>query len=140
VYLETGRGSTVRSFDPPLEPLYPSRHPSLEDKLARVTRGSIVYKLPRGGSPDIDPLKVMNTALAGEESSRLCQKLVKEKEVAVSVGGGAGERIGPGLYRLSIMMRAGKRPEDVEKPVHEEIARPQAEGVTAMELRQGGMV
>jgi predicted Zn-dependent peptidase len=106
----------------------------MEDKLARLTRVSIVYKIPRGGSPDIDALNVMNTALAGGESSRLYQKLVKEKEVAVSVGGGAGERIGPGLYQLSIMVQAGKQPEEVEKLVYEEIARLQAEGVTEREM------
>ena len=77
------------------KPQTAERRERIEDKLARLTRVSIVYKIPRGSSPDIDALNVMNTALAGGESSRLYQKLVKEKEVAVSVGGGAGERIGP---------------------------------------------
>ena len=116
------------------KPQTAERRERIEDKLARLTRVSIVYKIPRGSSPDIDALNVMNTALAGGESSRLYQKLVKEKEVAVSVGGGAGERIGPGLYQLSIMVQAGKQPEDVEKLVYEEIARLQAEGVTEKEM------
>jgi predicted Zn-dependent peptidase len=59
---------------------------------------------------------------------------VKEKEVAVSLGGGAGERIGPGLYQLSIMVQAGKQAEDVEKLVYEEITRLQADGVTDKEM------
>lgn len=116
------------------KPQTAERRERIEDKLARLTRVSIVYKIPRGGSPDIDALNVMNTALASGESSRLYQKLVKEKEVAASVGGGAGERIGPGLYQLSIMVQAGKQAEDVEKLVYEEIARLQSDGVTDKEM------
>jgi predicted Zn-dependent peptidase len=110
------------------------RRDRLEDKLARLTRISAVYKIPRGGSPELDALSMMSTILTSGESSRLYQKLVKEKEVAVSVGGGVGERIGPGLYQFSIMVQAGKQPEEAEKLLYEEIARLQAGGITEKEL------
>jgi len=110
------------------------RRDRLEDKLARLTRIAVVYKIPAGNSPDIEALNVMNLALASGESSRLYQKLVRESRVAVSVGGGVSERIGPGLYQLSVMVQAGRQPDEAEKLLYEEIARLQADGVTPKEM------
>lgn len=110
------------------------RRDRLEDKLARLARVSVVYKIPPGNHPDIEALNVMHIALASGESSRLYQRLVRESQVAVSVGGGVSERIGPGLYQLSVMVQAGRTPEEAEKLMYEEIARLQQEGVTPKEL------
>lgn len=110
------------------------RRDRLQDKLARLTRVSIAYKIPPGNSPDIEALNVMHIALASGESSRLYQRLVREAQVAVSVGGGVSERIGPGLYQLMVMVQAGRSPEEAEKLVYEEIEKLQNEGVTAKEM------
>lgn len=118
------------------KPQTAERRERIEDKLARLTRVDIVYKIPPGNAPDMDALNVLSLILASGESSRLYQKLVKDKEVAVSVGGGANERMGPGLYRLVITIPAGKQAEDAQKLLEEEMARLQTELVTNKELQR----
>jgi len=110
------------------------RRDRLEDKLARLARVSVAYKIPPGNHPDIEALNAMHIALASGESSRLYQRLVRESQVAVSVGGGVSERIGPGLYLLTVMVQTGRTPEEAEKLMYEEIARLQEEGITPKEL------
>lgn len=110
------------------------RRDRIEDKLARLTRINIAYKIPRGNTPEIEALDVMNVALASGESSRLYQRLVKETEVAVSVGGGVSERIGPGLYQIVVTVQAGRSPEEAEKLVYEEVEKLKTEGITPKEL------
>ena len=118
------------------KPQTAERRERIEDKLARLTRVDIVYKIPPGNAPDMDALNVLSIILAGGESSRLYQKLVKDKEVAVSAGGGANERMGPGLYQLVLTIPAGKPAEDAQKLFDEEVARLQTELVTDKELQR----
>ena len=61
------------------------RRERIEDKLARAARVDISYRLPAGGSADIDRLSVLSTILGGGESSRLYQKLVRDKQVCSMV-------------------------------------------------------
>ncbi len=118
------------------KPQTAERREQIADKLARLTRIDIVYKIPPGNSPDMDALNVLSVILSGGESSRLYQKLVKDKEVAVSVGGGAGERVGPGLYQLVVTIPAGKQAADAQKLLDEEVARLQTELVTDKEIQR----
>ncbi len=116
------------------KPQTAERRELIYDRLARLARIDVGYKLPQGGSPDFDALRALNTILAAGESSRLYQKMVKEKEVAVGVSGAPDQRIGPGLFRFVATIPAGKPPEDALKVLDEEIARMQAEPVTEKEL------
>jgi len=97
---------------------------------------AIVYKLPRGNSPDWYALSVMGSILAGGQSSRLYQKIVKEKELAVNVGGGAQERRGPSLGQFVALARPGKDVGELEKIVYEEIDRIQNTPVADWELEK----
>lgn len=106
----------------------------VEDKLARLPRVDLAWKLPPGNTPDTYAMGVLSTILTGGESSRLYQKLVKEKEAAVSAGGYVNDRRGPSFFRIIATPRPGKTPEEVEALIGEEIARLQSELVTEKEL------
>lgn len=112
------------------------RRKTIEDNFAQIPRVDIVFKVPQGNTPEYFAADVLGDILAGGPSSRLYQKLVKEKELAVMVGGGTWEHRGPSLEIFSVMMRPGKDIADVEKVVYEELARVAKDGVTKEEVER----
>ena len=112
------------------------RRKTLEDAFARTPRIDIVYKSPAGNTPDWYALNVAGQVLVGGQSSRLYQKLVKEKEVAVNVFGGPQERRGPSLTGVIVMARPGKDFAEIEKLTYEEIERLKNEPVADWELEK----
>jgi predicted Zn-dependent peptidase len=112
------------------------RRQTLEDTFAQVPRVDIVYKIPPGNTADFYALQVLGSVLAGGQSSRLYQKLVKEKEMAVQVGGGAQERRGPGLAQIVVLARPGKDLAEIEKMVYAEVERLKTEPVADWELEK----
>ncbi len=110
------------------------RRAEIADKLARIPQLLISYKLPEGNSPDAVAAGMLNTILSSGESSRLYQKLVKEKELAAQVGGYVDARRGPSTLNIIAMVRPGKDPKEVEAIIDEEVARLHSEPVTANEL------
>jgi len=115
------------------------RRAALEDNFARTPRIDVVYKIPRGNTPDYYALSVMGQVLFGGQSSRLYQKLVKEKEVATGVFGGAQERRGPSLFSAVVLVQPGKDLAQIEKLIYEEIERVKTEPVADWEIQKGLM-
>jgi zinc protease len=111
----------------------------LDDKLARTPRVDIAYLIPPSDSADSRALSVAGSILGGGESSRLYQKLVKEKELASMVFAGVNGRAGPSKFQIIAMVRPGKSPEEVEALISEEIAKLNAEPVTDKELQRARM-
>jgi len=112
------------------------RRKTLDDALARLPRIDIAYKIPPGNTPDFHALQVLGNILGSGQSSRLYQKLVKEKEVALGAGSGAGERRGPSLFNVSVTVRPGKDLAEVEKLAYEEIERVKNEPVADWEIEK----
>lgn len=112
------------------------RRRKLEDAFARTPRLDIVYKIPPGNAPDWYAMDVLGDVLLGGQSSRLYQKLVKERQVAVAVFGGAQQRRGPSLWSVTVMARPGTNLEEIEKLVYEEIERTKKEPVADWELEK----
>jgi zinc protease len=110
------------------------RRAVLQDKLARVPRLDIAYRIPDGATPETRALTVAATILGGGESSRLYQKLVKDKEVATQVFSGLDKRAGPSEFGVGVMVRPGQDPKEVETLVTQEIAKLAEEPVTDKEL------
>jgi zinc protease len=110
------------------------RRLELKDKLARLTQLMIISKIPEGTHPDTDAMGVLGMILGGGESSRLYQRLVKEKELATSVFAYAGTRRGPGLFQITAMLRPGKTPKELEAAILEELAQLGKEAVSEKEL------
>jgi zinc protease len=112
------------------------RRKVIEDGFAQTPRLDMVYKIPAGNTPDWYALDILGHVLSTGVSSRLYQKLVKEKEIALSVYADASEQRGPSLFWFSIMARPTSDLAELEKLLYEEIARLQSEGVTDGELKK----
>jgi zinc protease len=112
------------------------RKATIPDKLARLTRIEVSYRIPNLANQDTRALLVAANILGGGESSRIYQKLVKEKQVATSAFAGIDGRAGPSKFSIMAMVQPGKTPEEVEGLLTEEIARLNAEPVSENELKR----
>jgi zinc protease len=112
------------------------RRATLSDQLARATQVAIAFKTVPGNTADFYALQVLSTALQGGQSSRLYQKLVRDKELVTSVGGFNAENRGPGAFYITATLRPGVKPEVVEAAIYEEIGRLQKESIADWELQK----
>lgn len=112
------------------------RRKTIEDGFAQTPRLDIVYKIPPANTPDWYALELLGQVLSSGVSSRLYQKFVKEKEVALSVYADAEEKRGPSLFWFSLMARPTADFGAVEKLLYEEIARIQKSSVQDSELNK----
>jgi zinc protease len=112
------------------------RRANIDDGFARTPRVDIVYKIPQGNTADYYALSLLGQILSSGQSSRLYQKLVKERELAAQVGAGAQERRGPSLFSVTAIVPPGKQLADVEKAIYEEIERVKNEPVADWELEK----
>jgi predicted Zn-dependent peptidase len=110
------------------------RRKIVEDAFAQAPRIDIVYKTVLGNTPEWYALRVLGRIMAGDLSSRLHRKLVKELEVAVSVSSRPEERRGTSLFWISVVVRPGKTAGEIESLVYEEVDRLKNEPVADWEL------
>ena len=113
-----------------------ARRKTIEDGFAQTPRLDIVYKIPPGNTADWYALDVLGGVLSSGVSSRLYQKFVKEKEIALSVYADASEQRGPALFWFSLMARPNADLGEMEKLLYEEIARLQNEPIADWELKK----
>ena len=107
---------------------------TVEDPLARLPQIVIGYKGIAGNTADAYAMQVLNQALATGQSSRLYQKLVKEKELVAGVFAFTNAMRGNGDYQITATVAPGKKLEDVEAAINEEITRIQSEPIADWEL------
>jgi predicted Zn-dependent peptidase len=112
------------------------RRKTLEDKFARAPLLYIFYKIPPGETKDWYALDVAGDVLVRGQSSRLFQKLVREKRVATGVSGGPDLRRGPSLFTFSVQLTPNATPEEVEKLIYEEVERLKNEPVSEAEIKK----
>jgi zinc protease len=110
------------------------RRKIIEDDFAPTASIDIVYKIPPGNGSDWYALSVLGQVLSDGVSSRLHQKLVKEKEIAQSVSAGPDERRGPSLFWFSMGARPRSDLAQMEKLVYEEIERLRHDPIADWEL------
>lgn len=127
-----------QSAPPPVDTKEPEqaseRRFTIEDPLARLPQILIGYKGIVANTADAYAMQVLNQALATGQSSRLYQKLVKEKELATAVFAFTNAMRGNGDYQITAMVAPGKKLEDVEAAINEEISRIQREPIADWEL------
>ncbi len=125
---------------PPVDMTEPAqtaeRRTQIEDSFARLPRLDIVYKTVPANTPDWYALDMLGDILFRGSSSRLYQKLVKEKAVALQVGGGIDLRRGPALFQASALLRPGENSGEVEKLIYEELDQVKKDGVTPEEMEK----
>jgi predicted Zn-dependent peptidase len=112
------------------------RRATVDDVLARLPQLDLAFKAVPGNTTDFYALQVLSAALQSGQSSRLYQKLVKEKELVTNVGGFMSERRGPGALYTFATVKPGVKMEDVEAAVYEEIERLKKEPVAEWELQK----
>lgn len=112
------------------------RRATVDDVLARAARIDLAFKAVPGNTPDFYALQVLAAALQGGQSSRLYQKLVREKEMVTNVGGYMDEKRGVGAFYTNATLRANVKPEDVEAAIYEEIERLKKEPIADWELQK----
>ncbi len=139
--IKTNFESIPRQPDPPAvdmaEPQQKAeRKATVDDVLARAPRVDIAYKAVQGNSADFYALQVLANILQSGQSSRLYQKLVKEKEMVTGVGGFMDEKRGTGAFYTNATLRPGSRIEDVEPIIYAEIERLKKEPIADWELQK----
>lgn len=117
------------------EPLQTAeRRFTVEDPLARSPQIIFGYKGIAHNTPEFYAMQVLNQALTVGKSSRLYQKLVKEKELVTDVAGQTDAFRWNGAYEITATVATSKKLEEVEAAINEEIARLQREPIADWEL------
>jgi zinc protease len=110
-----------------------------------TTYVQVCYRFPAASHPDFFPLSVLDSLLAGpsnlnmfsggisNKTSRLYRALV-DKELAVSVHGGAQATIDPFLYTVTMTIHPKRKPEEALVVLDKEIQRVKEEKVTKEEI------
>jgi predicted Zn-dependent peptidase len=98
---------------------------------------SILYHVPPSGHPD-DAVFNIISGLMNDRTGRLYKKLVKEKDMAVSVYGygGGNAYAGQFSFRAEPKTQAGFTPDNLEEALYEEIERLKNEPVSDYELQK----
>jgi len=139
--IRTNFEGIMRQPDPPgvdmTEPQQKAeRRTSVDDGLARAPRVDIAYKAVPGNTADFYALQVLSGILQGSQSSRLYQKLLKEKEMVTNVGGFMDEKRGVGALYTNATLRPSVKTEDVEALIYVEIERLKKEPIADWELQK----
>jgi zinc protease len=110
-----------------------------------TTYVQVCYRFPTASHPDFLPLSVLDSLLAGpsnlnmfsggisNKTSRLYRALV-DKELAVSVHGGAQATIDPFLYTITMTIHPRRKPEEALAALDREIDRVRDEKVSKEEI------
>ena len=105
----------------------------------------VCYRFPAASHPDFFPLGVLDSLLAGpsnlnmfsggisNKTSRLYRALV-DKELAVSVHGGAQATIDPFLYTFTLTVHPKRKPQEALAALDKEIQRIKVEKVSKEEI------
>ena len=106
-------------------------------KEAQIPIVLIGYKVPNYSDPDHFALEVLSAILSSGKSSRLYQKLVYDKKLALDVGSDYSELSSdPPLFTLYGKPQQGKRIDELESAILEEIEALQRTPVTEKELQK----
>jgi predicted Zn-dependent peptidase len=112
------------------------RRATVDDMLARAARLDLAFKAVPGNTPDFYALQVLSNVLQSGQSSRLFQKLVKEKEMVSNVNGAMAEMRGVGGFYTTATLRPNVKIEDVASVIYAEMDRLKKEPIADWELQK----
>ena len=95
---------------------------------------AVTYLTPAEKSADAEPLKIAATILAQGESSRLYRALIYEQQVAQEADATADLREDAGVFYFNLVLASGKKPQEAEAALMNEIKKLQDTEVAAAEL------
>jgi predicted Zn-dependent peptidase len=112
------------------------RRKSIDDSFAQLPRIDIAHKIPPSNTPDFYAMDMLLDILGSGQSSRLYQKIVKDKQAALQcIATPLGFR-GPSLALLIAIVPPNKDLAEVEKLIYEEIERVKNEPVEDWEIEK----
>lgn len=105
-------------------------------KQAQAPSFEMVYHAPNCASRDFYPLSILDLVLMNGQSSRLYRRLVRDEQLAISVGGGIGETIDPHLFTVNVKPRPGADLNRIEAVIEEELGKVKSAGITEQEYQK----
>jgi zinc protease len=96
----------------------------------------VAYHITFDGHPDSYPLHIASKVLSDGQSARIYQKLVYERQLAVSAFGGANLIEDPNLFYAVAIVQPGQTPDDATEALIAELERLKAEPISDRELER----
>lgn len=96
----------------------------------------VAYRSVEATHSDYTNFEVAHAVLFDGRSSRLYRRLVAETQIAAEAGGWVNQTKDPGLYIIDVSLQPGRKAEEAEKVISEEIAKLARELVPAKELEK----
>ncbi len=128
------RRATPRFEMPPISAQTAERTETMIDRLAELPAFYVMFHIPPNRTPDHYALEMLTVIMGDGESSRLYQKLVKERQLLQEISVSTDDRRGPDLFNFYGVVASGKSAQDARALVFEEIDRVRREPVTQAEL------
>jgi predicted Zn-dependent peptidase len=127
----------VPSYDPPeIQPQTAERTDTMIDPIAELPAFHVAYHIPPNRTEDHYPLELLSLVLGDGESSRLYQKLVKEREILTDISVSTDDRRGPDLFSFWGVVASGKQGARARTVIYEELASVAQRGITERELQK----
>ena len=105
-------------------------------KEAQAPSFEMVFHAPNCTSTAFYPLSILDLVLMKGQSSRLYKRLVRDEQLAISVGGGISETIDPQLFTISVKPRPGADLNRIEAVIEEELGKVKSAGITEQEYQK----
>jgi zinc protease len=136
-YFGALRPAQVKPFTTPdPAPQTAERKDSMLDPQAELPAFHVAYHIPKDREPDHYPLELLSLVLGDGESSRLYQKLVKEKEILQEIDVNTDGRRGPDLFSFWGICAEGHTPEAARALIFDELKAVGQKGITTRELEK----
>jgi zinc protease len=136
-YFGALRPAQVKPFSTPdPAPQTAERKDSMLDALAELPAFHVGYHIPKDREPDHYPLELLSLVLGDGESSRLYQKLVKEKEILQEISVNTDGRRGPDLFSFWAICAEGHGPDEARNLIFEELKSIAQKSITPRELEK----
>jgi zinc protease len=111
-------------------------HRSVTQDRVPLPRVYMVWNVPQFGSADEDYLRLVEGCLGDGKTSRLYKRLVYDDQIASDVTVYNDSREIGGQFVIQVTARSGHNLDEIEKEVHEELARFLKDGPTSQELQR----
>ena len=132
----------VPAADKPVPRDIPQEPPQTKEKRATVDTPwplpavVVAYHITYDGHPDSYPLHIASKVLSDGQSSRIYQKLVYEKQIAVSAFGGANLIENPNLFYAVAIVQPGREPQEAIELLTGELERLKNEPISERDLQR----
>jgi predicted Zn-dependent peptidase len=127
---------------PPAKPVHLVETPQTGERRITVQKEvanpylGIAYTVPEAKHNDYYALDILSSILTSGKSSRLYAALVDKKQLASSVFTNFGATFDPALFAIFAVTNKGKKVEEVESAIYEELEKIKKEGITENELQK----